>query len=525
MAFREVTVLEVKEVLRLWRDGVSKKRIAARLGLDVKTVRRYLELLARAAVDPGSDLEAATAAVAAQLEGAQGRPRGEGWERCEKHREFIQKKLADDVRLTKVRKLLRRIHKADISYMTLYRFAVEELEFGRGASTIPVADCGPGEEVQLDTGWVGWLRTGLFGRRRKLRAWIFAAVLSRHRFVYPVLAETTATAIEACEAAWAYYGGVFKVLIPDNTKAIVSKADPLGARLVEGFLEYAQHRGFHVDPARVRSPRDKARVERTVSSVQDDCFGGEEPGSLEWSRDHARWWSLEEYGLRRHRTTLRLPREHFEAVERPALLPPPAEPYDIPAWSEPKVARDQHAAVAKALYSLPRQFQGLRLRARADSQTVRFYRGLRVVKIHPRVAAGQRSTDPADFPSEKAAYAARDVAFFARNAAEHGEEVGRFAQKLLEGPLPWTRMRQAYALLGLARRYGSTRTNEACRVALEVDMIDIYRLKKLLENAPSTVTSPGGPPKVIPITRYLRPPTQYALPVVPREKTDKGDPA
>ena len=47
----------------------------------------------------------------------------------------------------------------EVSYMTLYRFAVEELDFGRGATTIPVADCGPGEEIQLDTGWVGWIQT------------------------------------------------------------------------------------------------------------------------------------------------------------------------------------------------------------------------------------------------------------------------------------------------------------------------------------------------------------------------------
>lgn len=57
MAFREVTVPEVKEVLRLWRDGVSKRRIAAQLGLDVKTVRRYLKQLERAGLEPGTDLD------------------------------------------------------------------------------------------------------------------------------------------------------------------------------------------------------------------------------------------------------------------------------------------------------------------------------------------------------------------------------------------------------------------------------------------------------------------------------------
>jgi transposase len=82
-------------------------------------------------------------------------------------------------------------------------------------------------------------------------------VYSRHRFVYPTFEETTARAIEACEAAWTFFGGIFKVLIPDNTKAIVIGPDPLAPRITPAFLEYAQARGFHIDAARARHPQDK----------------------------------------------------------------------------------------------------------------------------------------------------------------------------------------------------------------------------------------------------------------------------
>jgi transposase len=520
MAFRGVSVLEIKELLRLWWAGEGKKRIASRLGTDVKTVRRYLKAADKLGIGPETDLDTAVAAVVERLEAAQGRPRGLGWEQCEAHREFIERKLRDGVRLTKIRKLLVR-QQVQVSYMTLYRFAVEELGFGQRAPTIRVADCEPGQELQLDTGRVGWLETDLFGRRKWFKAWIFTAVLSRHRFVYPVLQETTLTAIEACEAAWEFFGGVFKVLIPDNTSAIVDIADPLGAKLVLSFLEYSQARGFHVDPARVRAPRDKARVEKAVQTVRDDCFGGETLRSVEQSRDHALRWCLEEYGLRRHSTTYRLPREHFEAEEQPVLLPAPSQAYEVPLWSEPKVGRDQHAAVAKALYSLPRQYRGRTLRARADTHTVRFYDGRTLVKTHPRKPPGGRSTDPHDFPPEKAAYALRDVGYLARKAGEQGPAVGRFAQRLLEGPLPWTRMRQVYALLGLARRYGSARLDQACSVAVEADMIDVYRLRRLLEIVPPS--TPDAPARVIPLARFLRPPQQYALPLTSNEKPEKGD--
>lgn len=524
MAFREVSVLEVKEVLRLGRAGVAKKRIAAQLGLDIKTVRRYLNLAAAAGEEAEGDLDRATAAVVEELSARPGRTRGEQWDLCASQREFIASHLKHGVRLTKICRLLRR-RGVQVPYMTLYRYAVCELGFGRRPATIPVADCGPGEEVQLDTGWVGSLRADLFGHRRRFRAWIFTAVLSRHRFVYPVFQETTHSAIEACEAAWEFFGGVFKVVIPDNTKAIVNEADPLEPRLVLGFLEYAQSRGFHVDPARVRAPRDKARVERSVQTAREDCFGGEDPHSIEAARGRGRTWCLEEYGLRRHSTTQRRPREHFETEERPALLRLPDEPYDVPLWGEPKVGPDQHAQVAKGLYSLPRQFRGRKLRARADSHTVRFYDGLTLVKTHPRVAPGHRQTDPADFPPEKAACARRDRAFFERQAAQHGPQIGRFAQRLLEGPLPWTRMRQVFALLGLVRRYGAERLEAACALALEVDMVNVHRLRRLLDAAPSAPPAPSPPGRVVPIARYLRPPEQYRLSLQPAHRDEKGEPA
>lgn len=152
-------------------------------------------------------------------------------------RAFIEEKLKQ-VKLSKVRRLLLR-RGVDVAYATLHRFAIAELGYGRTARTMPVADAEPGQEVQLDTGWVGALEPDLFGKRRRFRAWIFTAVCSRHRFVWPVFRETTESAIQACDAAWAYFGGVFPILIPDNTKAMVDEADPLGARINATFLEYA----------------------------------------------------------------------------------------------------------------------------------------------------------------------------------------------------------------------------------------------------------------------------------------------
>jgi len=530
MAFREVTMLEIKEVLRRWLGGEAKKRIARQVGVGRNTVRHYIEvaedhgLSAQAGVDALTDER--LGAILAVIKTCPERVRGEAWVRCEEQRAFIAEKLKERVRLSKVRKLLAR-RGVIVPYPTLHRFAVAELDFGRGAPTIPVDDGEPGKELQLDTGWMTLLEPDEHGKRRRFRAWIFTAVVSRHRFVYPTFRETTLDAIEACEAAWAFFGGVFGVLIPDNTKSIVQKADPLEPLFTPAFLEYSQARGFVIDPTRVRSPKDKGRVERAVQPTRDDCFGGEQLRTIEDARRRGVQWCLTEYGMRRQSTTRRLPLEHFDAEEKAHLLPAPTAPYEVPLWCDPKVHRDQHAQVAQALYSLPRHLLGKRLRARADRTTVRFYDKGQLVKTHPRQPPGKRSTDAADFPPEQLAYARRDVAFLERQACAHGVSVGALARRILDGPLPWTRMRRVFALLGLCRRYGDARVDETCALALAADMVDVHRLTRMLKLGAPEPPTPPEPPRVIPLCRYLRPPKQYALPFADRgrEPQKKGDPS
>ncbi len=524
MAYREVTMVEIKETLRLWLAGGKKKRIAVQLGVDAKTVRRYVGAAERCGLERTQGEAALTeeklAEIIRALRAAPAKQRGDSWQLCVAERTKIEALLADRVRLSKIRRLLHR-RGVDIPYSTLHRFAVAELGFGRRSATMPVADGEPGQEVQLDTGWMTMLEPDEHGRRRRFRAWIFTPNVSRYRFVYPCFRETTETAIEACEAAWEFYGGVFGVIVPDNTKTIVATADPLAPRLVPAFLEYAQARGFHIDAARSRHPKDKARTERAVRDVRDDCFAGEVLLTLDDARRRGRYWSSDEYGMRRQTTTQRLPFEHFESVEKPVLRPAPTEPYDVPLSAEPLVGRDQHAQVARALYSLPRHWMGKRLRARADRSLVRFYDRDVLIKTHPRKPPGGRSTDPADFPPEKMIYAMRDVEALVRRARSHGAAVGRFAQALLDSPLPWTRMRLVYALLGLVRRFGAGRVAEACARALDAGAVDFYRLERMLKLA-QPAPAPAEPARVIPLGRFLRPAQDYALPCI-RESLNEGE--
>lgn len=273
----------------------------------------------------------------------------------------------------------------------------------------------------------------------------------------------------------------------------------------------------------MRHPRDKGRVERAVSVVRDDCFAGEVLATLDDARVLARRWCLEEYGLRRHSRTQRRPLEHFQAEEQPVLISAPPTPYDIPLWNEPKVARDQLAAVGKAFYSIPHRYVGHVLTARADAQIVCFYAGSLLIKTHPRKAPGERSIDASDYPVERSVYALRNVDALRRQAEDASAGIGRFAAALLDCPLPWTRMRRVYALLGLVRRYGATRVDEVCAAALAADMLDVRRLKRMLELATTTHAATPAAPRLLPLARYLRPPSQYALPLRAADPSPEGE--
>lgn len=515
MGYREVGMFEAREVLRLWAAGVPKKAIARTVGWDVKTVRRYVREADAIGLEPPFDDETLGALFGA-LRGRSERAHGASYAACEAHRTHIKDWIEADVRLTKVRKLLRRQHDVDVPYSTLHRFAVAELNFGKqGERSVRLVDPPPGE-LQVDTGWV-WPLT-LDGEPRRKKAFIFTAGVSRYTFVYPVERETTESAIEACEAAWAFFGCVFDVLLPDNTKAIIDFASPTSPRANEAFLAYSQARGFVIDPARVRKPKDKARVERTVRYVREDCFAGEVLRSVEAARTRALFWAEHEAGLRVHRTTRRRPKEHFEQAERPHLQPAPSEPYEVPEWAEVTVDKTQMASAFGALYLLPERLVGRRVRARADDKLVRFYERGVLVKVLPRAEVGGRSFDEEDLPEHKRAYALRDHRFFAEQARGHGEAIGDFADRLLEGRAPWTRMRRVVLLLGLVRRYGPARVEAACELALDAEMHDIDRLRRMLE-APPPTSSQGPHARAIPVARYLRPARTWAL-----THDDKGDP-
>lgn len=516
MAFREIPMIDVKEVLRRWSAGHSDRKIAREASVDRKTAARYTAVAA-SLFERGHDLtEEEIHEVAQRVQARPIPPTSLEWNEVAKHRERIEQWLAGSadarpLRLTKIHTLLVRDHDLRASYDTLWRYAHEELAWREKPSTVRVDDPPPGQEAQIDFGEMGIIVDDETGRRRKLWVLIVTLVHSRYQFVWPTFRQTTEAVCEGLDRAWMFFGGVIKTLIPDNTKAMILDADALSPTLVPAFLDYAQGRGVFVDPARVRSPKDKPRVENQVAFVRESWFDGETFTGLAHARESAAHWCREIAGTRTHGTTRMIPRDVFESIERPTMQPPPDSIYDVPVWVEKaKVHPDHHIQVAQALYSVPTRYLRQFVRVRADRKLVKVYFGTELIKVHARQLPGGRSTDPKDYPAEKSVYALRDVDTLLKKAKEKGTHVGLYAERLLDGPLPWTRMRQAYALLSLCEKYGEGRVEAMCQSAIAFELINVSKVAAMLKKA-AKAPQPASGAKIVqlPLPRFVRPADQF----------------
>lgn len=524
MAYQEHGMWEILDVLQRVHRGEGLRAVARQTGRSRNTVKRYVETateLGWVAALHAPDEELAVAVLLKHRPG----PRevvAASADALAPHKEQIGEWLRPKgskergLTLAKIHQLLER-RRVAVSYSSLYRFACTHFDLGSGRSTVRMAPVDAGELAEIDFGRLGLIWHPATEKRRVVHALVVTLVHSRHQFVYVTHSQKVADVIEGLEAAWEFFGGVVARVVLDNLKAAVVKADRYEPVFQRTFNEYAEFRGFVIDPAVARSPTHKPHVERQVPYVRENFFRGETFIDRDDVQRAAEKWCLTTAGLRTHGTTRKQPFVEFERVERPALQPLKEGRFDTPRWAEPKVHPDHHIRFENALYSVPHQHKGRRTQGnkvtvRADRGLVRVYFKGELIKTHPTQDKGGRHTDYTDYPPEKTAYAMRDANFIIGKAAEVGDHVQQFTSLLLSGTYPWAHLRQAQKLLRLADKYGGARVDAACRRALRFDLINVKRVERIVvqaidsEKRTPPLAHSGRPAQVIQLPlRFLRP--------------------
>lgn len=491
MARKEYIVIDIVDMLRRCQRGDTARSLSRTTGMDRKTVSKYLRLAYKKGFtrESACDLERIATGVLAELSTRIPGPSPLKVQALLPHKETIRGWVEDDrLTVTKVHLKLLRMG-IEATYSSLYRFVTAEIG-SPSKNTVRMAETEPGEVVEVDFGRLGFFYDTQSEKKRLVYALVVTLVYSRHQYVAVSLTQDLAILVAGMEEAWEFFGGVTRRTILDNLRAAVVKSDRYAPIFNRTFLEYSEYRGFIIDPAVAGMPTGKPTVERQIPYVRKNFFQGEIFRDFAHIQEEARKWCLATAGLRIHGTTRKRPKIVFEEEERNMLLPLIKERFDTPKWASPKVHPDHHIRVGNSLYSLPTKYIGKMVDVRRDSRLVRMYHKGILIKTHPVVTPGKRSTDYNDYPKEKAPYAMRSCTYHIEKAEAVGNMCKTFMEFLLSGDFPWARLRQAQKLLRLSEKYGKERVEKACMRAISFDLIDVRRVEEIILKG---INAAGGP--------------------------------
>lgn len=491
MAGGRKNVLDVREMVRRMQLQCGDRQIAREMKLSRNTVSKYRHWAGKQGFlesgglpGPGVIEERMVSSWTPSVSGPVSI--------VESHRDFVLEKRKAGVEIKALWGLLRE-RGFEGSYPAVRRF-IRRLE----PRTPPVflrIETPPGEEAQVDFGYVGEFYDPVGKRQRK--SWVFVMTLgfSRHQYVEIVFDQRVETWVALHVRAFESFGGVVKRVVIDNLKAGIVKAVVHDAEAQRSYRELAEAYGFLISPCRPRTPRHKGKVESGVHYVKRNALAGRSFKDVNEANAHLEKWVKEVAGVRDHGTTHEMPLSRFEA-EKAALSPLPQGRYEVTVWKKAKLHPDCHVVFEYAYYSAPYRLVGEELWLRAAPGRLEIYHDHQRVATHPRAARrGAWATARDHLPPEKLAGLLPAPVELKVRAEKVGPATLELVERLL-GERPLDRLRSAQGIVGLSRRFGDKRLEAACRRALAYDEVRYGTVKRILDNgldAETMAELPAGP--------------------------------
>jgi transposase len=510
VAYRRLSMRRIREILRLkFEAGLSQRAIARALGVSNSTVSEAFSRLGEAGLAWPLPEGLTDAELEKRLYRARGQavanPREPDWA-------LVQRKLTG-------------------KYVTL-RLAWEEyLEAcpgGYGYSwfcesyriwqeridVVMRQEHKAGEKLFVD--WAGKTLPYLDAESGEVRgAHLFLAVLGASNYTYAEVFENERmeSFLTAHVHAFEFFGGAPELLVPDNLKTGVSKADRYEAEIAAPYEELAAHYGAAVAPARLRKPRDKAKVEGGVLFAYRALAAPLRARSFFGLADfniaiRAQLTALNE------RPFQKLPgsrKSFFTEREAPLLRPLPAEPFSCRTRKLARVHIDYHVELEGHYYSVPYQLVREQVELRFDACMLEVYHeGVRVA-LHVRGGRkGQATTDMAHMPETHRAQAAWTPERMAAWAAQTGPGTAALCEAIMAArPHPALGFRSCLGVLRLESKYGAARLEAACARALAAGGRSYGSVRSILERGLDALPAEAAAPPPGPSHANLRGPGYY----------------
>ena len=287
--------------------------------------------------------------------------------------------------------------------------------------------------------------------------------------------------------AFAYWGGVPALVVPDNTKTAVIKACRYDPDLNPTYYNFALHYGCGVLPARPYKARDKAVVENAVQVAQRWIVA---------ALRHHKFFSLGEanqaIGELRERLNHRPFRKRqgsrasvFEVLDKPALKPLPSESFEISEWSRARVNIDYHVAFDGNLYSVPYNLVHELVEIRATPTTVEIlHRGVRIASHIRSHGREQTITNHEHRPKSHQAHLEWTPSRMVHWAQTIGPHTAQLFERIMaDKPHPEMGYRGCLGLMRLAREYSAARMEAAAERALATGACRYHNVKSILKNS------------------------------------------
>ena len=306
-----------------------------------------------------------------------------------------------------------------------------------------------------------------------------------------------------------YFGGVSKVIVPDNLKTGITKNNKDEIVINKTYSDMAEHYSTVIIPTRVRRPKDKASVEGSVKQFTT--------GIIARMRNH-QFFSMEEYNQQLLKVLEELNKKPFQKkdgsryrlfqeIEKTCLIPLPDKPYVLCEWKKAKVATNSHISLAKCYYSVPYEHIGEEVDLKIYENELEIY--LNQVKLSSfpleKNKIGVYSTIPEHMPINSNAYGEWNSTRYLNWAKQKGPSVYQVVQAHFDGvKIEQQKYRTVHNILSLASNYDNLRLESACQYALKHFTCPNYKnLKAILVNK-QDLTGKQEKPKETKQLKFLR---------------------
>lgn len=345
----------------------------------------------------------------------------------------------------------------------------------------------PGEKLFVDyAGPTMPVTDHLTGTVRQVS--VFVAVLGYSNYTFALATETQTGAdwIMAQRAALEFLGGVPQIVVPDNPKSIVSKASRYEPDLNPAYQDFAEHYGVAVIPARVRKPRDKAKVETGVQIVERELMAPLRNRvffSLA-ELNQALRLGLEQLNARAFSKLDGSRFGRFMAEELLTLGPLPVKPYEWASWKKAKVHVDYHVEIDRNYYSVPHTLIGKTVDVRVSLSTIElFFSGKGLAVHHKATGHGKFTTDPVHRPEGHNQLIQGSHERLRQRALGVGPACEQVINRQWERKQhPEQTLRSSLGILRLAHDYGGARLEAACEQALKLGALSWRGISDLIKS-------------------------------------------